>query len=129
MGGQVNEPGRGGPEAAGIEVERSEVVSEIYMQPLAPGRFGVPGSMANERRGDPLPLVLTGDLGVQEEGVIASIPCHVDKSGQAAVWLAGGDPAKAVGLDLIPPSGHRPAAMCGDECHHFCVGYWPTPAI
>ncbi len=85
--------------------------------------------MADKRRGDPLPLMLTGDLGVEEEGVIASVPCHVDEADQAAVRLAGGDPAMAVGPDLIPPSGRSPAAMCCDECHHFCAGYWPTPAV
>jgi hypothetical protein len=103
------------------------VLFEVHVQPFAPGPFGVPDSMADKRRGDPLALILTGYLGVEEEGVIASVPCHVDKADQAAVWLAGGDPAKAVGTDLVLPSGRRPAAICFDECHHFCVGDWPTP--
>ena len=97
MGGQVDESGCGRPEAAGIEIERSEVLFEVHVQPLAPGRLGVPGAMADKRRDDPLPLVLAGDLGVEEECVITSVPCHVDKADQAAAWLAGGDPAKTVG--------------------------------
>jgi hypothetical protein len=52
--GQVDEPGCGGAEAAGIEVEPYEMLFEIHAQPLAPGRLGVTGSMADERRGDPL---------------------------------------------------------------------------
>jgi hypothetical protein len=129
MGRQVDEPGFAGPEAAGSEVERSEVLFEVHVQPLTPGRLGVPGSTADKRRGDPLSLMLTGDLGVEEEGVITSVPCHVDKADQAAVRLAGGDPAQAVGPDLIPPSGRSPPAMCCDECHHLCIGDWPTPSI
>ena len=74
MRGQVDEPGCGGAEAAGIEVEPGEMLFEVHVQPLAPGRLGVPGSMAGKRRGDPLPLILGGDLGVEEEGVIT--PSH-----------------------------------------------------
>src|SRR5215472_12542146 len=119
MRGQVDEPSGGGPKAAGIEVEPGEMLFEVHVQPLAPGRLGVPGSMADKRRGDPLPLILGGDLGVEEEGVITAVPCHVDKAGQGAVRLTGSDPAKAVGADLIPPSGRSPAAMGGDERHHL----------
>ena len=129
MGGQVDESRCGTPEAAGIEIERGEVLLEVHVQPLAPGRLGVPGGMADKRRRDPLPLVFAGDFGVEEERVITSVPCHVDKADQAAVRLAGGDPPKTAGPDLIPPSGHSPAAMCCDECHHFCVSDRPTPAI
>jgi hypothetical protein len=127
--GQVDEPGCGGPEAAGIEVEPGEMVFEVDVQPLAPGRLGMPDSMADKRRGDPLPLIAGGDLGVEEEGVITPVPGHVDKAGQGAVWLPGSDPAKAVRPDLIPPSGRSPAAMGCDERHHLRVGERPAPAI
>ena len=129
MRGQVDEPGCGGAEAAGIEVEPGEMLFEVHVQPLAPGRLGVPGSMAGKRRGDPLPLILGGDLGVEEEGVITPVPCHVDKTGQGTVWLTGSDPAKAVGPDLVPPSGRSPAAVRPDERHHLRVGDRPAPAI
>ena len=65
MRGQVDKPGCGGVEAAGVDVEPGEMLFEVHVQPLAPGRLGVPGSMADKRRGDPLPLVLAGDLGVE----------------------------------------------------------------
>src|SRR5215813_14091728 len=110
--GQMYEPGCGLLEAAGIVVERSEVLFEVDVQPLAPGCLGVPGSVADKCRGDSLSLMLTGDLSVEEEGVITSVPCHVDEADQAAVGVAGGDPAKAVGPDLIPPSARGPAAVC-----------------
>ena len=129
MRGQVDEPGCGGAEAAGVEVEPGEMLFEVHVQPLAPGRLGVPGSVADKGRGDPLSLIVGGDFGVEEEGVITPVPCHVDKAGQGAVRLAGSDPAKAVGPDLIPPSGRSPAAMCCDERHHLCVGDRPAPAI
>jgi len=60
----MDEPGCGRPEAAGIEVERSKMLFKVHMQPLAPARLGVPDGMADQCRGDPLPLVLAGDLGV-----------------------------------------------------------------
>jgi len=54
------------------------------MKPLATRRLGVPNGDADQRGGDALPLMLTGDLGIEEEGVIASVPRHVDKTDQAA---------------------------------------------
>ena len=51
MLGQLDEPSCGGAEAAGIEVEPSEMLFEVHVQPLAPGRLGVPGSMVDKRRG------------------------------------------------------------------------------
>jgi hypothetical protein len=127
--GQVDEPSRGGAEAAGIEVEPGEMLFEVHVQPLAPGRPGVPGSMVDQRRGDPLSLVLCGDLGVEEEGVITPVPGHVDKADQGAVRLTGTDPAKAVRPDLIPPPGRSAAAVGCPEGHHLCVGDRPAPAI
>src|SRR5262249_35934746 len=85
--------------------------------------------MADKRSADPFPLMLTGDLDVEEKGMITSVPCHVDKADHAAVRLASSHPAKTAGPDLIPPSGRSPAAMCCDECHHLYVGDWPAPAI
>jgi hypothetical protein len=76
----VDQSGWSGPEAAGIDVERGQVVFEVNVQPLAPRCLGVPGSMADKRGGDALPLMLGGDLGVEEEGVIAAVPRHVDKA-------------------------------------------------
>jgi hypothetical protein len=72
--GQVDQPGCSWPKAAGIEVERREVLLEVDMKPLATSLLGVPGGMADKRGGNAPPLVLTGDLGVEEEGVIA--PSH-----------------------------------------------------
>jgi hypothetical protein len=56
------------------------MVFEVHVQPLAPGCLGVPDSMADKHRGDPLSLVFSGDLGVEEECVIASVPGHVDEA-------------------------------------------------
>src|SRR5262249_1489443 len=77
-----------------------------------------------------LPLMLTGDLGIEQEGVIASVPCDVDKADQAAaIQQASGHPAKAVGPDLVPPPGRGLAAMCSDKGHHFRVGDYSAPPI
>jgi len=121
--GQVDQPGCSGPKAAGIEVERREVLLEVDVKPLATSLLGVPGGMADKRGGNAPPLILTGDLGVKKEGVIASIPRHIDKAGQAATRLQPCcHPAKPVRPDLIPPPGHRPPAVCRDESNQLCVG-------
>jgi hypothetical protein len=106
------------------------VLLEVDVEPLTTCRRSVPGGMAHQGRGNALPLMLTGDLGIEEEGVIASVPRHVDKADQAAAPLqASSRPAKTVGPDLVPPPGRGPAAMCSDQRHHFRVGDWPAPAI
>src|SRR5262249_38048176 len=43
------QPGWGGPEAAGMEVERRQALGEVDMKPLASRRVGVPGSKADKR--------------------------------------------------------------------------------
>jgi hypothetical protein len=55
------------------------VLFEIDVKPLATCRLGMPGGMTDKRRGNALPLMLTGDLGIEKEGVITSVPGHVDK--------------------------------------------------
>jgi hypothetical protein len=45
-----DEPGIGGPEPATAEVERAEVVLEVDVEPLAPGRASVFRGDRNEAR-------------------------------------------------------------------------------
>ena len=62
--------------------------------------------------------------------MIATVPRHVDKTGQGATRpQARGHPAETVRPDLIPPPGHGPAAIGPDKCRHFCIGNRPTPAV
>ncbi len=130
MHGQVDQPGWGRPEAAGIEVERRQVLLEIDVEPLATCRLGMPDSMTHKGGANALPLMLNGDLGIEEEGVVASVPRHVDKANQAdAALQARGHPAKAAGPDLVPPPSRGLAAMRSDQRHHFRVGDWSAPAI
>src|SRR5215472_16434669 len=90
----------------------------------------MPGSVTHQGGADALPLMFSGDPGIEEKGVIASVPRHVDKADQAAATLqASGHPAKAVGSDLVPPPGRRLAAMRSDQRYHFRFGDWSAPAI
>jgi hypothetical protein len=73
----MDQPGWSGPEAAGIKVERRQVLFKVHVQPFTASRFGVPDCVADKLGSDALPLMLTGDLGIEQEGVIASIPRHV----------------------------------------------------
>ena len=74
MCGQVDHPGWGWPEVAGIDVQRRQVLFEVDVKPLTTCRLGVPDGVTDKRRGDALPLMLTGDLGIEQEGLIASVP-------------------------------------------------------
>src|SRR5260370_8886075 len=47
--GQVDQPGCSGPKAAGIEVERREVLLEVDVKPLATTLLGSPGGLADNR--------------------------------------------------------------------------------
>jgi hypothetical protein len=106
------------------------VLLEVDVEPFATGRRGVPDSMPHEGGGNPLPLMLTCDLGIEEEGVIASVPRHVDEADQAAATLqASGYPPEAVWPDLAPLPGCKLAAVCSDQRHHFRIGNWSAPAI
>ena len=103
---------------------------EVDVKPFATCRLGVQNSVADERGGNPLPLILTPDLGIEEEDVIASVPRHVDKADEAtATQQTSGHPAKAVGPDLIPPPGCSPSGVCSDKSHHLCIRDRSTPAV
>jgi hypothetical protein len=58
----MEHPGWCALQAAGIEVERRQVRPEVDVQPLAPGRLGVPQGTADQRGGNVLPLMVAGDL-------------------------------------------------------------------
>ena len=126
---QADQPCWSGPEAAGVEVERRQVLFEVDMQPLAASHLCVPGSAGDKRSCDAPPLIRTSDLGIQEESVIASVPSHVNKADQVAIGDAGSHPAKTLRPYLVPPPGCSPAAMCCDQRHHFRIGKWTAPAV
>ena len=84
---QVHQPGWSGPEATGSEVEPRQALGEVDVKPLATCRLGMPDSMIHQGGANALPLMLTGDLGIEDEGVIASVPRHVDEANQAAATL------------------------------------------
>ena len=74
------------------------------MHPFAAGAAGVLNGMANKLSADAASLVVGSDLRVDEEGVVASIPRHVDKSDRSLVGKVGGNPSKTVGADSVPPT-------------------------
>ena len=84
---QVHQPGWSGPEATGIEVEPRQALGEVDVKPLATCRLGMPDSMTHQGGANALPLMLTGDLGIEQEGVIGPVPRHVYKANQAATTL------------------------------------------
>jgi hypothetical protein len=110
-GGQVDQPGRGRLEAAGAVVERREVFLEVDVEPFASCRFGVRCGPAGELCGYPLPLIPARDLRIEEESVVTAVPRDVDETDQGPIAQPGRDPAQAVGLDLVPPSGYGTPAV------------------
>ena len=84
------------------------MLCEVHVEPLAPGRLSVPDCMADKRSADPFPLMLTDDLGVEEKGMITSVPCHVDKADQAAVRFGEQSPSQGCGAGSDPTSLPQP---------------------
>ena len=125
----MDQSGGSRPEAACAEVERREMLLEVDVEPLTPCRLGMQCSTADERCGYSSPLMLASDLGIDEEGVIAAIPRHVDKADQGAAIQAGCYPAQAVQPHLVPSSGHCVPTVGLDEFHHFHVGDCSAPAV
>jgi hypothetical protein len=82
----VNHAGRGGPEAARIEVERRKPRLEINVQPLAPSAPGVQNGTANEFGADAPPLEVSPDLRIEQESVVTAVPSDVGKADRLPSW-------------------------------------------
>jgi hypothetical protein len=64
-------------EAAGVEVERTQARFEVDVDPLTPGGLRIPHCHAHELGANTVVLVFMVCLGVQEEGMIASVPGNI----------------------------------------------------
>jgi hypothetical protein len=84
-------------EATSLEVERSEVGFEIDMEPLTTGSASLGHSDLYELGSDSLPGDPRAYDRVQDEGVDATIPRHIDEADELVVIL-GADPTEAVPL-------------------------------
>src|SRR3984957_2725315 len=97
-----DEAGGGGGESATAEVEGPQVLLEVDVQPLAARAARFLDREGHQPGTDAPPPHSGGDHGVEDEGVGATIPGHVDEPGEIpAVPRAG--PAEAVAIHLGPP--------------------------
>jgi hypothetical protein len=83
-------------EAAGVKVERREMILEIDMQPLATGGRCVVRRQAYELGRNPSALIWRGHLSVEQKCVIAAIPGDVHESHECAVGQTRAHPAKTM---------------------------------
>jgi hypothetical protein len=127
--GQVDQSCVRGLEAAGIEVERSEIVVEVHVQPFAASFLGVDGGSSNQLRTDTGMLVDGTDLGIEQKGMVAAIPCNVDEANQQSVVVPDTDPAKAVRADPVPPPVRRASPVRLREGEQLLVVNIATPLV
>lgn len=127
--GQVDQSCLRGLEAAGIEVERSEIVVEVHVQPFAAGFLGVDGSSSNQLKPDTGMLVEGTHLGIEQEGMVAAVPCKVDEANQQSVVVPNTDPAKAVRADPVPPPVRRASPVRLREREQLLVLNITTPLV
>lgn len=107
-------PGPGGPrsqsdqscrrlsEAAGIEVERTQVFFEVDMQPLTLCSTASLSSCLDQRGSHPVRTVALSYDRVQDERMDAAVPGDVNEADQAMIF-PGTDPAEAVTLKPCTP--------------------------
>jgi hypothetical protein len=116
-------------EAAGIEVELSELRLEVDVKPLATGGSGVDDCVPYEFAADAAALMTAACLRVDQECVIFSVPCDVDESEEDSILVARTDPTETLGPDPVPPPDAWVATMRNDEIDHLVVGHWVPPGI
>jgi hypothetical protein len=91
-------------EAAGIEIERTQVLLEVDVEPFALGGTGFVGRGCDQRGTDTSPPAMLRDHCVQDEGMDTTVPDNVHEADQRAV-LRGTDPAETVALKSFSPVG------------------------
>jgi hypothetical protein len=62
----MDRPGWSGPDAPGIKVERRHVLLKVHVQPFTASRLGVPDCVADKLGSYAPPLMLTGDLAIEQ---------------------------------------------------------------
>jgi hypothetical protein len=89
-------------EAAGIEIERTQVILEVNVEPFALRGTSFVSRSCDQRAANTSPLAMLGDHRVKDEGVNSAVPDHVDEADQRAAF-PGADPAKTVALKSFSP--------------------------
>lgn len=102
-------------EAAGVEIERAQVILEADVEPLAAGSARLGDGDRHELGPYALPAGVRGHHSVEDEGMDCTVPRHVDKTHEL-VAVTGTDPAQAVPLNLALPVVFKYSM---DECHRM----------
>ena len=84
-----------GSETAAVEVERTQMVIEVDVQPLATGRPSLPDGNADKLGSDALPPHALGDQRVKDERMDRPVPDHIHEADESAV-ASGAYPAETV---------------------------------
>lgn len=104
MASEGDQAGRRLPEATGIEIERTQMLLEVDVKPLALRGTGFLGRNCDKRCANSSRPAMPGDHRVQDEGVSSAVPNNVDEAAQSAV-IPRADPAEAVVLKSCSPVG------------------------
>src|SRR5262245_16060203 len=127
--GEVHQPGCSRAELAGVDVERFEFVFVVDVQPLAAGVSSCFLRHFDELSSDALTMKVSTNFGVDEEGVIASVPRDVDEADRLTVRESCCHPAEAERANGIPPPRARRAAMRLRERDELFVADLTTPDV
>jgi hypothetical protein len=101
---EVDQSSVGRLETAGAEVEPTQVVLEVDMEPLTTGRLGPLCGHGYKFGAHVATLVRACDDRVQDESMAGPVPRHVQEADQLPV-VSRADPPEAVALKLRLPVG------------------------
>ena len=99
---QRDEAGRRRAEPARPEIEVAQLLLEVDVEPFAAGLPALAFGHRQQPAADADPPPGSLDERVDDEGMGAAVPGHVEEADQAAA-VGGADPAQTVPLDLRPP--------------------------
>lgn len=99
---ESDQAGVRGPEAARAEVEGSEVIVEVNMEPFTTGIAGGGSGDSNQAGSDALMTCSGRHHRVLYPGVDETVPRHVHEADKSVVKaIAGNDPAEAMTAHLV----------------------------
>jgi hypothetical protein len=102
---QTDESCRCRVESASVEVKRAKFLPEVNVEPLAACSLRMQNCLTYNLGPHPFVLQDTSCLRVEQEGVVAAVPCDVDEAHENIFGCSGRHPTEAVPSNPVPPAG------------------------
>lgn len=117
----MDQAGVGPLKTARAQVEAGKFRIKVDVEPLAAGCLRMLCGEGDDRRSNAFVLAGAAGPGVEKEGMISAVPCHIGEPDQDAILGPGRDPTETELPDAIPPTDSWLAAMRLDEVDHLSV--------